>query len=107
MPLYDYLCTGCGSFEAHADVSLASVGMSCPSCSAPATRLFSSPGGRVPRRQRQLEGLGGAALRRVDRAQAGAPSAGAMPAGTQLDRSGKPRLPATGADHRRPWQLGH
>jgi hypothetical protein len=70
--------------------------------------MFSAPGGRAPRRQRQLEGLHGPALRRVDRAQSGDAAIGGLPAGVRLDGSGKPRAkPSSRHDDRRPWQLGH
>jgi putative FmdB family regulatory protein len=109
MPLYDYLCAGCGPFEARADVSAAGAGADCPDCGAIAARSFGAPGGRGPRRQRQMEGLSSAAVRRVDRSTAGgAASVGAMPAGVPIDRSGRPLVShAHHAGGRRPWQVGH
>jgi putative FmdB family regulatory protein len=107
MPLYDYRCAGCGPFEARADASSAGAGASCPECGAPATRAFAAPGGRGPRRQRQLEGLAPAAMSRVDRAASGGgTSVGALPIGVPIDRSGKPKVHAHRAAHR-PWQVGH
>jgi putative FmdB family regulatory protein len=108
MVLYDYACPGCGPFEGWADAAAAGAGAVCPSCGAAAARTFSAPGGRGPRRRRLLGGLGAAALTRVERAEAGAASAGALPPGMPLDRGGRPhahRVPA-GAT-RRPWQVGH
>jgi putative FmdB family regulatory protein len=105
MPIYDYACAACGPFEGWADAPAAGAGATCASCGALAARTFSAPGGRRPRRQRQLEGLGGAAVRRVDRAEAGDPAAGGMPDGARIDRSGRPHTRA--APDRRPWQLGH
>ncbi len=109
MPLYDYRCAGCGPFEARADVAAAGAGAGCPGCGAEAARAFTPPGGRVPRRRRQLQlqGFGAAALQRVDRAEAGAASGGALPAGARLDRAGRPRPSRAAAGPRRPWQLGH
>ncbi|HWF52391.1 MAG TPA: zinc ribbon domain-containing protein [Solirubrobacteraceae bacterium] len=108
MPLYEYRCTGCGPFELHRELALAAADAACPGCGAPAARMFSAPGGRVPRRQRQLEGLSGPGRGRLDRAQTGAPATGTLPAGVRLDGSGKPRArPSSRADERRPWQLGH
>jgi putative FmdB family regulatory protein len=110
MPVYDYLCRACGPFEARAELSAAGLATVCPSCEMPAARAFSAPGGRGPRRQRQLEGLTAPALARVDRATAGgAASVGAMPAGARIDRGGRP-VPAHSHAHAhggRPWQVGH
>jgi putative FmdB family regulatory protein len=109
MPLYDYVCGLCGPFEARADVALAGAPAGCPACGAPATRAFGAPGGRGPRRQRRLEGLRPGAAARVERAESGVPSGGAMPAGARIDRSGRPHVhsPVGAAGSRRPWQLGH
>lgn len=108
MPLYEYRCTGCGPFEVRREPALAAADAACPGCGAPAARRFSAPGGRVPRRQRQLEGVGGPGRRRVDRALTGAPATGMLPAGVRLDGSGKPRAgKSSRPDDRRPWQLGH
>jgi putative FmdB family regulatory protein len=108
MPLYEYRCTGCGPFELRRELALAVADAACPACGAPAPRMFSAPGGRVPRRQRQLEGLSGPGLRRLDRAQTGAPAIGTLPAGVRLDAGGKPRArPSSRPDGGRPWQLGH
>jgi putative FmdB family regulatory protein len=41
MPLYDFLCEGCGRFEAWRPVT--DPGAACPSCSLPARRVFSAP----------------------------------------------------------------
>jgi putative FmdB family regulatory protein len=107
MPNYDYLCAGCGPFEAHADASAVGAGASCPSCGVLAARMFGPPGGRAPRRERQLDGLSGAARRRVDRAQAGDGSIGDLPSGARLARGGRPLLARSATGGRRPWQLGH
>jgi len=85
VPLYDYSCPGCGPFEVRADVSAAGYGAGCPQCGRVAGRVFSTPGGRAPRRRRQLSGLGGPALQHVDRAQSGAAAIGGLPPGTRLD----------------------
>jgi len=107
MPRYDFRCSRCGPFEVRAELSVVGGGAACPSCGALAVRMFSAPGGRVPRRQRQLEGLSDTALRRVDRVQAGVPSSGGLPLGARLDGGGRPLMPRSGRDDRRPWQLGH
>ncbi|HEX4345520.1 MAG TPA: FmdB family zinc ribbon protein [Solirubrobacteraceae bacterium] len=106
MPLYDYLCARCGPFEARADVSAAGAGVACPACESVAARAFTSPGGRGPRRQRQLEGLTASAVARVDRSTAGGgASVGAMPDGVRIDRSGHAALAPVHMG--RPWQVGH
>jgi putative FmdB family regulatory protein len=107
MPLYEYRCSGCGPFDVRGEAAVAAAGASCPSCGAPAARIFSAPGGRAPRGQRQLKNLSRSALSRIDRAQTGAPGFGGMAAGMPIDRGGKPLVRRTGTDHRRPWQLGH
>ncbi len=107
MPLYEYRCSTCGPFEARADVSDAGLGAACPRCGAVAERRFATPGSRGPRRRRQLDGLSGPALRRVDRTEAGAASIGGLPAGVRLDGGGRSLPPRPDAGDRRPWQLGH
>ena len=44
MPLYEFVCEGCGPFEQWRPVS--EPGGHCPACSAPARRVFSAPGVR-------------------------------------------------------------
>ncbi|MEA2149687.1 MAG: Zinc ribbon domain [Solirubrobacteraceae bacterium] len=107
MPRYDYACPACGPFEGLADAAAAGAGAVCPSCGEVAARTFSAPGGRGPRRRRLLGGLDAAALTRVERAEAGAASAGALPPGTPVDRGGRPQAQRGAAAARRPWQLGH
>jgi putative FmdB family regulatory protein len=106
MPLYGYACAQCGPFEARGEVSAASAAVACAACGALAARTFSAPGGRGPRRQRQLQGLDGPALKRIDHAQEGGATVGAMPAGSRVDRSGRPKH-AHSHGSQRPWQLGH
>jgi len=106
MLLYEYRCSSCGPFDAHVATSTAAGRAACPSCGVPAERIFSAPGGRGPRRQRQLAGLSTATLRRIDRAAAGAASIGALPADAPLGRGGRP-MSRPRTDERRPWQIGH
>ena len=44
MPLYDFVCEGCGPFEQWRPVS--DPGARCPSCSGVARRVYSAPGVR-------------------------------------------------------------
>ena len=43
MPLYEYECTGCGTFECFRSITHASRPCECPSCSRPADRVWSVP----------------------------------------------------------------
>ena len=43
MPLYDYDCDRCGSFEVWHKMAETSVPRACPDCSAIATRIFTAP----------------------------------------------------------------
>ncbi|MGI8411444.1 MAG: zinc ribbon domain-containing protein [Solirubrobacteraceae bacterium] len=105
--LYEYRCSSCGPFDAHVAGSSPASGAACPSCGAAAERMFSAPGGRGPKRQRQLQGLSPAALGHVERAQVGAVSIGPLPAGAAVARGGRPMRSRPRADERRPWQIGH
>ena len=42
MPLYEFNCTTCGSFDVRCAVG-AREGASCPRCATPATRVFTTP----------------------------------------------------------------
>lgn len=44
MPLYEYGCPACGSFELLLSMAAATREASCPGCGAPARRLVSAPG---------------------------------------------------------------
>jgi putative FmdB family regulatory protein len=43
MPLYDYSCEQCGSFEAKREAAEAGTPAACPECGAPSQRLWSVP----------------------------------------------------------------
>ena len=57
MPVYDFVCTGCGPFEQWRPASEPAA--HCPACSAPAQRRFSAPAltrpGAPLRRARERE----------------------------------------------------
>ncbi|HEY5196065.1 MAG TPA: FmdB family zinc ribbon protein [Solirubrobacteraceae bacterium] len=107
MPAYEYSCPACGPFERAAPGLLASAApVACGSCGLESARVFSAPGGRGPRRARQLDGAGPATRRRIDQAEQGIPRVGAPPPGRHM-HGGVPS-PAGHARHAsRPWQLGH
>ncbi len=110
MATYGYRCAWCGPFERRANSRAAGAPAPCPTCGALCARTYDAPGGRSPRRARQLDGAGPAARARIDRAQAGVPRAGALPPGRRLAASGPspPAGPAAaGLGPGRPWQIGH
>jgi|KBSSwiStaDraftv2_1062776.scaffolds.fasta_scaffold1791904_2 putative FmdB family regulatory protein len=43
MPIYEYACVTCGSFEVFWPMAAAGAPADCPGCGAPVRRLFSSP----------------------------------------------------------------
>jgi putative FmdB family regulatory protein len=107
MALYEYSCPACGPFEREQPGSLASAApVACASCGLESARVFSAPGGRGPRRARQLDGAGRSTLARLDRSEQGIPTVGAPPPGRRM-HGGVPAPP--GHVHRasRPWQVGH
>jgi putative FmdB family regulatory protein len=107
MPVYEYSCPACGSFDREQPFALASAApVACGSCGLESARVFSAPGGRGPRRTRQLEGAGTSTLKRVDRSEQGIPRVGAPPPGRHM-HGGVP-APTEHTKHAsRPWQLGH
>ena len=57
MPVYDFVCAGCGPFEQWRPANAPAA--HCPACSAPARRVFAAPGlarmGAPLRRARERE----------------------------------------------------
>jgi len=91
MPVYEFLCATCGSFEQRRSLQEAGEPMACPVCQMMATRIYSTAGliltsGTVRRRMEQ------SAEPRVVKRPAPAASS---PAPLQQPGRG------------RPWQLGH
>ncbi|HWH11290.1 MAG TPA: FmdB family zinc ribbon protein [Solirubrobacteraceae bacterium] len=107
MPVYEYTCPACGPFDREQPVALASAApVACGSCGLESARAFHAPGGRGPRRTRQLDGAGRSTLERIDRSEQGIPEVGSPPAGRRMHGG----VPAPGAHSRhasRPWQIGH
>lgn len=44
MPIYEFTCAGCGSFEVRRSVVEAGASASCPCCGCPGRRVFTPPG---------------------------------------------------------------
>jgi putative FmdB family regulatory protein len=107
MALYEYSCPACGIFEREQPGALASAApVACGCCGLESARVFSAPGGRGPRRTRQLDGAGRATLQRIDRSEQGIPRVGAPPPGRHI-HGGAPS-PSGNPEHAsRPWQVGH
>jgi putative FmdB family regulatory protein len=104
MATYGYRCAHCGPFETRADSRSAGAPAPCPACGELSPRSYSAPGGRSPRRARQLDGVGPAGRARIERAEAGVPRAGPLPPGRHVHAGGP--VPAQ-ASRSRPWQVGH
>jgi putative FmdB family regulatory protein len=107
MPVYGYACPACGPFERHQpDVQASAAAIACPACGRECERVFFAPGGRGPRRERQLDGAGAATRARIERAEQGIPGVGSPPPGRRMHGGVPP--PAGHARHAsRPWQVGH
>jgi putative FmdB family regulatory protein len=99
VPIYQFECLSCGSFDARRPMIEASAPMRCPTCDEPAERRFSTPGGRR---------LPLATSQAIDRSQRSAYE----PATRSTSEMGAARRsPRPAHLHRhtaqRPWQIGH
>jgi hypothetical protein len=105
--IYGYRCSWCGPFDRRGNPRAAGAPAVCPTCGDLAARTYEAPGGRGPRRARQLDGVGPAGRARIERAETGVPRTGPMPAGRRATRAGP--APPKGRAHAagRPWQIGH
>lgn len=95
MPVYEFVCETCGTFEEHRPLDEATQPLSCPACGRPATRVYSAP-----------------AVRRLSRASAEAHERNERsvhdPKVVKRPRPDPPAGPSKpGHGHGRPWQLGH
>ncbi len=72
MPLYEYRCEACGSFDQRRDSADATSPLDCPSCARPARRVYTAPGGRS--RSGPLAAAGRGDRARIDRALTGEPA---------------------------------
>jgi putative FmdB family regulatory protein len=92
MPVYEFLCGGCGPFEQRRSFSEAGDPPPCPSCGGEARRVYS-----MPHTRKMPTALSGA----MDRAE------------KSVHEPEVARRPVGGAEkrrhhsHGRPWALGH
>lgn len=88
MPVYEYRCDPCGPFDQHRDMAQATAPLPCPTCSLPARRAYTVPGGRS---RAGLLGAASASERaRIDRARSGAPVRTGPPSGRRLPSAPHP-----------------
>ncbi|WP_134680458.1 FmdB family zinc ribbon protein [Paracoccus ravus] len=109
MPTYDYICTGCGSFEAYASMADFDKPHDCPWCAGPARRamltaplLANMDAGR--RRAHATNERSADSPRRSHGAGCSCCSGGAKknPSGTLHRPDGSKSFPA-----KRPWMISH
>lgn len=103
MPYYAYRCLTCGAFDSATGVDDAGDPKPCPECGQPASRVYTMPSFRSPRRARELDRMGASDVRRLERTIEGAPTVGPMPPGRRMtgDRPPVRHSPT------RPWTMGH
>ncbi|WP_219418563.1 FmdB family zinc ribbon protein [Pseudonocardia nigra] len=85
MPLYEFRCPACGPFDLHREMQDAQDAATCPTCSTPARRVYSSSGGSLARGP--LRDAGTTDRARIDRARSGEPTITGPPSGRRLPRS--------------------
>jgi putative FmdB family regulatory protein len=110
LPLYEFICDGCGPFERWRDHRQAAQAMACPACGQPARRIFSTPAARAPRAMRLMTGVGPEGRDRIVRAHTGEPRiVSEAPVGTRVSGGLAGPLHIHGRPHppSRPWQVGH
>ncbi len=82
MPLYEYRCDTCGTFDERRPSTEATAPLDCPGCAGPARRVYTPPGGHS--RVGLLGAAGGRDRARLGRALTGEPTVTGRPAGTRL-----------------------
>lgn len=94
MPIYEFLCEGCGSFERQRSLSESSGPMKCPECGEEARRVYSMPSFKsLSKGQKELR-------RREE--QSGEPKLG-----VKTRKEGPAPTPKPGKSAGRPWQISH
>ncbi|HEY9632714.1 MAG TPA: zinc ribbon domain-containing protein [Coleofasciculaceae cyanobacterium] len=91
MPLYEFRCETCGSFEQWRTLAQVETPMLCPTCQAVAKRIFSPPSVNLNSGSLRLQGREAKEPRLVERSQDKEPA------------TPKYRQP----QHGRPWMISH
>ena len=86
MPLYEFRCQSCGSFDLHRDMQDATDTTRCPGCDHPARRVYSVSG--FGPTSRSLRDATKTERARIDRARSGEPVLTGPPSGRRLPRPG-------------------
>jgi putative FmdB family regulatory protein len=84
VPLYEFRCQSCGSFDLRRDMQDASDVATCPSCDRTARRVYSVPAFRLE--NGPLRDAAKADRGRLDRARSGQPVTTGPPTGRRLSR---------------------
>lgn len=84
MPVYEFRCPRCGPFDLRRGLQDPTDAASCPSCAEPARRVYTAPGGTLPRGP--LRSAGQADRARFDRSRSGEPVVTGPPSGRRLPR---------------------
>ncbi len=94
MPVYDFVCEDCGSFEQQRSFTEAGNPMTCPSCGRKARRVY-----LMPNTKRMSNALSGA----MNRAEKSAHEPEVARRPVEGKRSSKKHH----HNHERPWMMGH
>jgi putative FmdB family regulatory protein len=86
MPLYEYRCPQCGPFDLRRAVEEASAPLECPTCDAPARRVYSAPG--TTSVKGPLSRASAAERARIDRSLSGEPVVTGPARGRRLPTGG-------------------
>ncbi|MGB3633428.1 MAG: zinc ribbon domain-containing protein [Rubrobacteraceae bacterium] len=95
MPIYEFVCEDCGSFDERRSFEEAGNPATCPACGSAARRIYSAPG--ISRTPAPLA----KALNRSEKS-AHEPEIVRQPSSTKKVSGRK-----SGHSHGRPWTLGH
>jgi putative FmdB family regulatory protein len=92
MPIYEFHCQSCGSFEVRRPIAEASAPATCPDCQQPASRIFTSPNVGLVSNFERL------ARTREEKSRHEPSVVSAKKPGSSLPHKHSPS---------RPWQIGH
>ena len=107
MPVYDYLCAGCGPFEARRPMSESQALTPCVVCRAPAPRSVSAPRlNLMSSNNRYAETRNEKSAHEPDVVHSLAPAVHGHGHSHHAHAHGKSRK-HVGHDPTRPWMLGH